>query len=79
MLKSWLDYDERGALQAILRHHGIDPDDGDGQLLADLSTFCNWTRADEQAKAGLTGQHPPLLLVLLGQLGIWGADALTPQ
>ena len=78
MLSPYLDYQEATTLKAILRHHDIDPTD---KLVENLGTFLNWTRADERAKHRLTGgaDQPPFLLVLLSQMGIYGAAALEPE
>lgn len=79
MLSPYLDYQEDTTLKAILRHHGIDPNDS--KLMENLSTFVNWIRADERAKHKLTpgAEQPPFLLVLLSLMGIHGAAALEPE
>lgn len=73
MINDFLDYEAQKTLEAICRFHGAD----DPELIKHLATFANWIRADEQAKFNRNAK-PPFLLVLLSQMGIYGAAALEP-
>jgi hypothetical protein len=71
MINDFLPHEEQHALRAILRHHHAD----DPELTKHLATLCNWIRLAKQTKFV---QQPPLLLVLLSGMGIYGADVLDP-
>lgn len=74
MIKDNLSYEEQSSLEAICRFHGCD----DKDLVKHLATFCNWIRADEQAKFNFGPAKPPYLIALLSTMGIYGADVLSP-
>jgi hypothetical protein len=73
VIKDHLEYEEQHALEAILCHH-LSPGAPHGPLKRDLATFINWVRATEATKSKfsvLADEHPPFLIVLLGQMGIY--------
>ena len=79
MINSHLPYEEQHALEAILRHHGLDPKGGAAQLTADLASFGNWIHQAEQARLRLgSSTPPPFLIAFLSGLGVYGKDVLTP-
>jgi hypothetical protein len=77
VINDFLPLEEHQALEAILRHHDIDPR-GDGKNLArDLAQLGNWIHLSEQAKFNRNLQ-PPFLLVLLSLMGIYKPGELSP-
>lgn len=73
MINNHLPYEQQKALEAICRSHGVQ----DKDLIADLATFGNWIRTDEQDKARLNRvPQAPYLIVLLSTMGIYGKKVL---
>lgn len=73
MINDYLPYEEHKALEAILRHHGVD----NAELTKDLAALSNWIRLGEQAKFDRS-KAPPLLIALLSTRGIYGRSVLDP-
>lgn len=74
-----LSYQEEDALRRILAHHHVSPD---RPLVNALAALIQWVRQSEQAKARFATSSPgtpPDLLSLLGQLGIYGGEAIGPS
>lgn len=74
MIQDFLPIEEQDALENICRHHGVDDNKA---LIKDLATFGNWIHESEVARLRF-GQatKPPILLVLLSKMGIYGKAVL---
>jgi hypothetical protein len=73
MITDFLPIEEQDALENICRFHGVD----DKALIKDLATFGNWIHESEVARLRFGYAHkPPLLLVLLSKMGIYGKAVL---
>lgn len=71
MLSEHLPYGEQDALDAIMKHHGVD----NPALTKHIAQLMNWVRETEEDKSRLGRRfNAPLLIVLLSQMGI-----LTPN
>jgi hypothetical protein len=71
MISEYLPYGEQDALDSILKYHDID----DPVLTKQLAQLMNWVRETEEDKSRLSRRfQAPMLIVLLGQMGI-----LTPK
>jgi hypothetical protein len=68
-------YEEEDALRRILAHHGITPN---RKLVEDIAALIKWVHESERAKGSFAKTRPPILMALLGQLGIYGAEAIGP-
>lgn len=70
--------DEEDALRRILRHHGVPIT---RKMVEDLGRLLVWVREVEQAKVQLGAQKlsPPLILTVLGSMGIYGGEAIGPM
>jgi hypothetical protein len=75
VIQDHLAYEEDRALELILRHHfGDNFPERQRKLKRDLATLINWCVAVEATKGKFSlraDEHPPFLLVLLGQMGIY--------
>ena len=63
-------YEEEDAVKRILRHHNVNITP---KLVSDLSALISWVREKERRAPH---QHPPLLITVLSQMGIYGGELL---